>query len=107
MANTKRNWPEILKEIDESGLTLREYSELSEIPYSTLCSHWRKTGKQPSAPVIQGKTETLTFVRIDAGERETCRSGVRIRVGNMFIEVDESFNKSVLADVLEVVHACA
>ena len=106
MAYLQRNWPEILKEISECGLTLKEYSEVSDIPYSTLCSHLRKRKEQTLVSVTPEVTTPLGFVRIEPEERiDKSNSGVRIRIGRYVIEVDESFSKRVLERVLEVVHA--
>ena len=107
MAYKQRNWPEILKEINESGLTLKEYSELSDIPYSTLCNH-RHKAKIQTLSEPQESSAALGFVRVEAKEVEdNSSSGVRIRVGNCVIEVEDYFQVSVLAKVLEVLHAGA
>lgn len=110
MAYPKRNWPDILQDITESGLTLKEYSIRSNIPYSTICSHHRKTKQQTLVPEIQEGTGTFSFVKItDATvvKENQNSSGIHIRIGNAVIEVDESFNTKSLAMVLEVMHAGA
>ena len=109
MAYKQRNWPAILQEIDESGLSLKEYSLRSNIPYSTICCHCKKAKKRSSVPEVQASAETMSFVRIDAGDViETQNSSViRIRIGKAVIEVDGYVSKSMLTRVLEAVHACA
>ena len=109
MANQQRNWPAILQEIGESGLSLKEYSLRSNIPYSTLCWHCKKAKKRSSVPEVQTVAETMSFVRIDAGEviETQNNSVIRIRIGKAVIEVDGYVSKSMLTQVIEAVHACA
>ena len=109
MVYPSRNWPAILQEFDESGLTLKEYSLRTNIPYSTLCCHRSKAKNHSSVPAIHDGTEAFSFVRVTATDE--CESqnsvGIRVRIGKAIIEVDEYFSKSALAKVLEVIHAGA
>ncbi len=106
MAYPERNWPAIMQELKESGLTIKDFSIRSNIPYSTICNHRRKERSQTSYPASHEASAPLSFVRIVAHDDEKhADSGIRLRIGNAVLEIDECFNASVLAKVLGVLHA--
>ena len=73
---------------------------------STICNHRRKERSQTSYPASHEASAPLSFVRIVAHDDEKhADSGIRLRIGNAVLEIDECFNASVLAKVLGVLIA--
>ena len=108
MSCTTRNWPEIMQELEESGLSVKEYARQSNIPYSTICNHRSKAHRQMLSCESHGSGQRpMCFVRIDNHDIDDHGSGIKIRVGKAIIEIDETFDSMVLAKVLEVLHAGA
>ena len=108
MSYTTRNWPEIMRELDESGLSVKEYSRQSNIPYSTICNHRSKLHRQMLSCENHGSGQrSMCFVRIENAAIDGHGSGIKIRVGKAIIEIDDTFDSRVLAKVLEVMHAGA
>jgi len=101
MIYERRNWPAILEDVSNSGLSVAEYARTSRIPYSTLISHCRNA-KRKSA-------EQLGFIRVTSREEletdQAIPGIIRICLHDVTVEVGENFSKRDLAAVLEVVDA--
>lgn len=104
MKYPERNWPAILKDLYQSGLSVSAYSRKSGIPYSTIMSHKHNDGKKC---LLGAPIESMGFVRIEANTASVESSGVRIRIGKAVIEVDEGFSLATLSSVIEVLYAGA
>lgn len=107
MTYPKRNWPEIIKDLETSNLSVAEYSRQHNLPYSSIMNWRKKLGKKTSAIVpVQQKISELGFVSLQTATIPT-GSGIKINIGNTVVEIDRDFDQQTLSLVLEVLHAGA
>lgn len=103
----KRNWSEIIEDLEASNLSAAEYSRQHNLPYSSIMSWRKKLGKKTTAIVpVQQKIKDLGFVSLQADTIPT-GSGIKINIGNAVVEIERDFDQQTLALVLEVLHAGA
>lgn len=105
MTYPKRNWSEIIEDLENSNLSVAEYSRRHNLPYSSIINWRKKLRKKVTAIVpVQQKIRKLGFVSLQTTAIPT-GSGIKIHIGNVAVEIERDFDQQTLALVLEVLHA--
>lgn len=106
MSYPRRNWSEIIEDLETSNLSVAEYSRQHNLPYSSIMNWRKKLGKTTVNVPVQQKIRELGFVSLQTTAIPT-GSGIKINIGNAVVEIERDFDQQTLALVLEVLHVGA
>ncbi|HVI39203.1 MAG TPA: hypothetical protein VM577_00960 [Anaerovoracaceae bacterium] len=106
-----KNWRELARDCQESGMPVYRWSKLNRIP-ATTCRQWLSKLKQEELPQnVQQDTELKIWGKVDLEQSgrtpspgpDLSPSSIRLSYHDWNIEVKESFDPILLSQIIKVV----